>query len=100
MYIFYDIRTCQTEQVIISFQWLVMIFKLIALEILLLEFVLLYHGAHRSIKYHDSLVECSKDASLKININNIVHGSQILYNRMHRLKSNVELTCELPSTLL
>jgi len=47
---------CQTKYIIVAFQRLRVIFELLPAEICLFQMQLLYHCAHSTIEYHDSLL--------------------------------------------
>lgn len=57
VYVVDDSRLCDTQQVVVALQRVRVLLELLAPEVLLLQAVLLDHGTHPAIQYHDPLLQ-------------------------------------------
>ena len=53
----YNIWTCEAQKIIVSHQWLGVVFEFIPSEVALFKLMLLNHGSHATIENHDPLLK-------------------------------------------
>lgn len=57
VYFVNDVWLCETEEVVVALEWVRVLLELLALEVFLLQVLLLDHGTHATIEYHDPLLQ-------------------------------------------
>ena len=81
MDLFDDFGTGDGEQVVVALQRIWVICKRLIPEILLFEFMLLNHGAHRSIQQHDFFIQFFQQAFRRISFHHCSSHDGSLFNK-------------------